>query len=134
MSRGVITLRAMDLGPRLSPTPHKVSESIGKVRAAASHGDTAEKKHAPPPPAAIAPSASGGAPAGLAEWAAAIADESRVLAERRDADGAMQDRALALVRAFIVERGLILYGGLAIDYALRLRGENTSKSGRLCSA
>jgi hypothetical protein len=34
----------------------------------------------------------------------------------------MQDRALDIVREFIVERKLILYGGLAIDYALRLRG------------
>jgi hypothetical protein len=45
-----------------------------------------------------------------------------VVAQRRDVDGAMADRALEIVRKFIVERGLILFGGLAIDYALRLRG------------
>ncbi len=43
------------------------------------------------------------------------------IATRRDADGPMQDAALEIVRAFIIERGLVLYGGLAIDYALRAR-------------
>lgn len=58
----------------------------------------------------------------LAAWAAARAGDYAVLAQRRDADGALVDRALAVVRAFVAERGLILFGGLAIDYALRLRG------------
>ena len=55
-------------------------------------------------------------------WVADHAKDFEVPAQRRDADNPMVDRALELVRAFIVERGLILFGGLAIDYALRLRG------------
>lgn len=55
-------------------------------------------------------------------WVADHAKDFEVTAQRRDADNPMVDRALELVRAFIVERGLILFGGLAIDYALRLRG------------
>ena len=58
----------------------------------------------------------------LGAWAAARAAAYEVTAQRRDADGAMVDRAIEIVRAFIVERGLVLFGGLAIDYALRLRG------------
>lgn len=45
-----------------------------------------------------------------------------MIAQDRDVDGGAQDRALELVREFIIKRGLILYGGLAIDYALRLKG------------
>lgn len=62
--------------------------------------------------------------AALASWAGEHAKELKVVAQRRDADGAMADRALEIVRKFIVERGLILFGGLAIDYALRLRGQS----------
>jgi hypothetical protein len=58
----------------------------------------------------------------LGAWTAARAKEYGVVAQRRDADGAMIDRALEIVREFIVEKGLILFGGLAIDYALRLKG------------
>jgi hypothetical protein len=60
--------------------------------------------------------------AALAGWAAAEAKEYEVIAQRRDADGPMVDRALEIVRKFIVSRGLILFGGLAIDYALRREG------------
>jgi hypothetical protein len=60
----------------------------------------------------------------LAAWADSRAKELKVVAQRRDADGVMADRALEIVRKFIVERGLILFGGLAIDYALRLRGSS----------
>ena len=60
--------------------------------------------------------------AALAGWAAAEAKEYEVVAQRRDADGPMVDRALEIVRKFIVARGLILFGGLAIDYALRREG------------
>jgi hypothetical protein len=60
--------------------------------------------------------------AALADWAAAEAKEYEVIAQRRDADGPMVDRALEIVRKFIVARGLILFGGLAIDYALRREG------------
>jgi hypothetical protein len=60
----------------------------------------------------------------LADWADSHAKDLKVLAQRRDADGPMIDRALEIVRKFIVERGLILFGGLAIDYALRLKGSS----------
>ena len=57
--------------------------------------------------------------AAAAAWGTAAA---KALAQRRDADGPMLDRALELVRKFVAKRRLILFGGLAIDYALRLRG------------
>jgi len=60
--------------------------------------------------------------AALARWAGARAKDLEVVAQRRDADGPVVDRALEVVAAFIRERGLILFGGLAIDYALRLKG------------
>jgi hypothetical protein len=58
----------------------------------------------------------------LAKWAADHADAAAALAKRRDADGPMIDRALTRVRAFLAERRLIVFGGFAIDCALRLRG------------
>lgn len=62
-------------------------------------------------------------PAGaLGRWVAERADSLEVWAQGRAADGPMIDRALALVREFIVERERIAYGGFAIDCALRLRG------------
>ncbi len=60
--------------------------------------------------------------AALSAWAESRRPELEVTAQRRDVDGPMIDRALGIVRQFIIERGLILFGGLAIDYALRLRG------------
>jgi len=45
-----------------------------------------------------------------------------VEAQKRDADNSVVDRALEIVQDFIAERGLVMYGGLAIDYALRLKG------------
>lgn len=48
----------------------------------------------------------------------------KVVSQRYDADGPMQDRALEIVKKFIADKGLILYGGLAIDYALRLKGRS----------
>lgn len=58
----------------------------------------------------------------ISAWVTGHADQFKVLSQKRDVDGPMQDRALEIVREFIIERGLILFGGLAIDYALRLRG------------
>ena len=67
-----------------------------------------------------------GAPArGGAALAAAVAsnlDALEALAQRHSADGPMIDRALAVVREFIAERGRVVFGGLAVDYALRLQG------------
>lgn len=45
-----------------------------------------------------------------------------VVAQRLDVDNEVVDRALEVVRQFIADKGLILYGGLAIDYTLRLKG------------
>ena len=45
-----------------------------------------------------------------------------VVAQRLDVDNDVVDRALKVVRQFISDKGLILYGGLAIDYTLRLKG------------
>lgn len=41
-------------------------------------------------------------------------------------DPAYQDfiEAIEIVKKFIIDNGLVLYGGLAIDYALRLQGDN----------
>jgi len=58
----------------------------------------------------------------LVTWASDRADEAKALAKRRDADGPIMDRALTQVRAFLAERALIVFGGFAIDCALRLRG------------
>jgi len=41
---------------------------------------------------------------------------------RMDQDSAIIDRALDVVKQFIIERKLILFGGQAIDYALKLKG------------
>ena len=59
---------------------------------------------------------------GLAAWVDGRAKDFEVIAQERNADAALADRALEIVRQFIVKRGLILYGGQAIDFALRLRG------------
>lgn len=59
---------------------------------------------------------------GLAAWADDRAKEFEVIAQMRDSDAPAADRALEIVRQFIVEKGLILYGGQAIDFALRLKG------------
>lgn len=62
-------------------------------------------------------------------WSEEHLAEFEAVASRRDKDGAMVDRALEIVRRFITERGLILYGGLAIDYALRLQGSQIYPDG-----
>ena len=46
-----------------------------------------------------------------------------VIAESLDSDNVMISGALDIVKKFIVDRKLILFGGLAIDYALRLKGD-----------
>ena len=60
--------------------------------------------------------------AALGLWATSRVKDAECTAQKLDADGVMVDRALDIVREFIVERGLILFGGTAIDYALRLKG------------
>lgn len=46
----------------------------------------------------------------------------RLVVQQKDADAGITDRALETVREFLAEKALVLYGGLAIDYALRLKG------------
>jgi len=58
----------------------------------------------------------------LRAWVADHAAEAIVASHERDADRPVAHRANELVKAFIIEKGLILYGGQAIDYALRLKG------------
>jgi hypothetical protein len=45
-----------------------------------------------------------------------------LVSTRRDHCRELIERANDMVRQFIIDRNLILYGGLAIDYALRLKG------------
>jgi len=49
-------------------------------------------------------------------------EELEMVSQRLDSDGDMADKALEIVREFLAERKLILYGGLGLDYALRLNG------------
>ena len=58
----------------------------------------------------------------LSEWVDDHSKEFEVIAQKRNADAPLADRALEIVRQFIIERKLILYGGQAIDFALRLKG------------
>ena len=43
--------------------------------------------------------------------------------QRRDIDGPMIDRAMELVKKFIISKNLILFGGMSIDYSLRIKGD-----------
>lgn len=58
----------------------------------------------------------------LINWLTPKIKEYEVIAQQRDIDGTMTDIILNTVRKFIVSRQLILFGGLAIDYALKLKG------------
>ena len=60
----------------------------------------------------------------LEDWVAARRPEFKVVAQKRAASNYQTDRALEIVRDFIVRKKLVIYGGLAIDYALRLKSEN----------
>jgi ribosomal protein S18 acetylase RimI-like enzyme len=46
-----------------------------------------------------------------------------VIAQQHDKDRTEQLKAMEIVKNFIKDKQLIIYGGLAIDYALRLKGE-----------
>jgi hypothetical protein len=58
----------------------------------------------------------------IEEFIAENKDTFESIAIKRNIDNELQERALKVVREFIAERKLILYGGIAIDYALRLKG------------
>lgn len=51
-------------------------------------------------------------------------DECKKIAQYRDKDREMILNAHKIVKSFISERKLIIFGGLAIDYALRLKGSS----------
>lgn len=59
----------------------------------------------------------------LMSWISNRSKDFETVAQKRDIDGSMIDRALEIVRKFIIDRKLILFGGLAIDYALRIKGD-----------
>jgi len=58
----------------------------------------------------------------LSEWISSKEKDYELVAQQKDSDGEIIDAALEIVKQFIIDRGLILFGGLAIDYALRLKG------------
>lgn len=60
----------------------------------------------------------------LKNWISSKQLEFKVVAQKRDANNYQTDQALAIVRSFIIKKKLIVYGGLAIDYALRLKGSS----------
>jgi len=59
----------------------------------------------------------------LLEYVENNSDEYLLISQKRDIDGAMIDRVMDLVKKFIVSKNLILFGGMSIDYALRLKGD-----------
>ena len=67
----------------------------------------------------------------LAAWAREQAPCAGLTASDRDVDAPRVRAACELVRAFIAERGLVVYGGQAIDYALRLAGSGLYPEGQL---
>jgi hypothetical protein len=70
----------------------------------------------------VAPVADAAALAALGAWTADHSKDFESNAQLHDADNDAAARVLEIVRGFIAERGHIIFGGLAIDYALRLRG------------
>ncbi|WEG42116.1 BA71V-C475L [African swine fever virus] len=53
----------------------------------------------------------------------------RLIAQKREANAAEIEAALEVVREFIIKKKLILYGGIAIDYALHLKGSSIYPEG-----
>jgi hypothetical protein len=67
----------------------------------------------------------------LGRWTADCGGNFEMIAQCRDADGPMVDRALELVRQLIVKYDdIIIFGGLAVDYALRVRGSHLYPDGK----
>ncbi len=82
------------------------------------------------PRGALPPGAVSRGGAVLAAEVAGNLDALEALTQKYSVDGPMIDRALAMVREFIAERGRIVYGGLAIDFALRRQGHRLYPDGR----
>ena len=57
-------------------------------------------------------------------WLAENDEEFKTTVEMRDKDRQMILSALDIVRDFIIRKGLIIYGGLGLDYSLRLKGSS----------
>lgn len=53
----------------------------------------------------------------------------RLIAQKREANAVEIEAALEVVREFIIKKKLILYGGIAIDYALHLKGSSIYPEG-----
>ena len=60
----------------------------------------------------------------LSSWLCERSTKYRSEFEKRNIDSVMISRAMNITRNFIIERGLLLFGGLAIDHALRLKGSS----------
>lgn len=58
----------------------------------------------------------------IEEFVSENKDHFELIATKRNIDNEVQEKALKTVRQFIADRDLILYGGIAIDYALKLKG------------
>lgn len=61
----------------------------------------------------------------LKSWIADNCDQIKPISDIRNIDIHMINKALDIVREFIISRKLILYGGQSIDYALRLKGSKS---------
>ena len=61
----------------------------------------------------------------LKSWIADNCDQIKPISDIRNIDIHMINKALEIVKEFIISRKLILYGGQAIDYALRLKGSKS---------
>ena len=59
----------------------------------------------------------------LTEYISAHSKEFEIISQKKDIDVEMINNALKIVHQFIIDKQLILYGGLAIDYALRIKGD-----------
>lgn len=60
-----------------------------------------------------------------------LVDAFEMLAQSRDPFYPAMLRATETVKGFIAERGLVVYGGTAIDYALRLKGHSIYSDSKL---
>ena len=60
----------------------------------------------------------------LGAWLADKDEEFKTAMGMRDKDRQMILSALDIVRNFIIKKGLVIYGGLGLDYCLRLKGSS----------
>ena len=60
----------------------------------------------------------------LSEYISEHSNDFKIITEKRNVDAEMINNALDIIHKYIINKQLILYGGLAIDYALRIKGEH----------